>query len=66
MFSLSLISKCQLVYDSQLFSYEANHLSVDFYHGPQITEELNICYGSTQHGLVNVFGMKRVNTRLVP
>ncbi|KAJ8938490.1 hypothetical protein NQ318_020806 [Aromia moschata] len=32
----------------------------------EIVEALNISYGSTQHILVDVLGMKRVATRLVP
>ncbi len=32
----------------------------------EISEDLNISYGSTQHILVKVLGMKRVNARLVP
>ncbi|XP_018338920.1 PREDICTED: putative uncharacterized protein FLJ37770 [Trachymyrmex septentrionalis] len=32
----------------------------------EIAEALNISYGSTQHILVNVLGMKRIAARLVP
>lgn len=32
----------------------------------EIVEDINISYGSTQHSLVNVLGMKYVNTKYVP
>ena len=32
----------------------------------EISEDLNISYGSYQHILLNVLGMNRVNARLVP
>ena len=32
----------------------------------EITEDFNFSYGSIQHILVNVLGMKRINARLVP
>jgi len=32
----------------------------------EIAEDLNISYGSTQHILVDILGMKRVAARLVP
>ena len=32
----------------------------------ELAADFNICYGSTQHILVNVLGMKCVNARLLP
>ena len=32
----------------------------------EVAEALNISYGSTQHIVVHVLGMKRVATRLLP